>query len=408
MHILLGKSIPQLLFYHLIDETCPLALPDATSRGYDLHGTDACNHGNFVHLPRRSMRNLYEILGVDKDADQDTIRKAYRRLAKKYHPDRASGEENAEHFREVTQAYEVLGDETRRGLYNQYGDIALNPNFKGLQPGEGQWGADYKFGDFGGFDQFFNGFTDGTHGTQEYRGSGQEAGRPPPSSGRSRGSSWDYSRGSSSDFGSGGRSSRSTNGFEPPEKGTDIKLSLQIGLVEALRGCDKRVRVRRATRWNRGSTAGMTEEKVVAQIPAGVQSGYALRLKGKGNPGKGGGASGDLVVTIEVGPHPHLFREGADLFLNVPLTLFEAMQGCQLVVPTLNGSVRVKVPPGVSPGQKLRLKGRGASKSTGGNGDMYIILRPTPPDSRDPKVAELAKELEAYYAPGGIRKDLKI
>ena len=355
------------------------------------------------------MRNLYEILGVDKSADQDTIRKAYRRLAKKYHPDRASGEENAERFREVTQAYEVLGDETRRGLYNQYGDIALNPNFKGLQGGDGgQWGADYDFGKFGGFEQFFHGF--GTHGTQQYRGSGEEAGRPSPSSShsRSRSSGWDHTSGASSDFGYGGRSRRSSNGFEPPEKGTDIKLSLQIGLVDALRGCEKRVRVRRATRWTRGTNSGMTEETVVAKVPAGVQSGHALRLKGKGNPGKGGGASGDLVVNVEVGPHPYLFREGADLFLNVPLTLFEAKQGCQLVVPTLNGSVRVKVPAGVSAGQKLRLKGRGGPKRTGGSGDMYIILRPTPPDSRDPRVAELAKELEAYYPPGGIRKDLKI
>lgn len=344
------------------------------------------------------MQNLYEILGVAKDADHETIRKAYKKLVKKYHPDRNPNDPRAqEKFNKVARAYEFLGEPKKRKLYDQYGDMVLNPNFDS-QAAE-SWNEQQ---DFGGFDDFFRGFTGGfSSGTQQYRGSdGYERGNFRSS----------YDREKQSDFGynSNHRRQRSSGGFELPEKGTDIKVSINLTLIEALKGCAKKVTIRRPSRWKRGSNAGMSQETVSISIPVGVRSGQELRMKGKGNFGKGGGASGDLLVNIEVAPHPHLFREGADIYLNVPLSMQEAILGAQIEIPVLDGTVRVRVPAGVKTGQKLRLKGRGAKKKTGGKGDMYLILRPSPPSSDDPRLIQLAKEIEEFYPEGGIRRDFKL
>ena len=156
----------------------------------------------------------------------------------------------------------------------------------------------------------------------------------------------------------------------------------------------------------------MEEERVRLELPAGVLSGEEFRLRGKGNPGVGGGRHGDLVVRIEVLPHPHLFREAADLFLNVPIELSEAIEGASIVVPTLNGSVRVRVPAGAINGQKLRLRGRGARKKEGGTGDLYLILRPVLPKVEDAdlqdKIKVLAEELKEHYPSEGVRSSLKL
>ena len=176
--------------------------------------------------------------------------------------------------------------------------------------------------------------------------------------------------------------------------------------MEACRGVEKRVTVRRPSRWERGTNSGMQSETVTIDVHPGVQSGDTLILKGKGNPGKGGGASGNLVATIEVAHHPYLHRDGSDLFLMVPITMMEAIEGAKILIPTLTGSVRVRIPPGVSIGQKLRLKGRGPRRKTGGNGDLYLILQPTAPVSSSPEAKKFAQSLEALYPPDGIRKDL--
>ena len=348
------------------------------------------------------MQNLYEILGVARNADHETIRKAYKKLVKKYHPDRNPNDPKAqENFNKVARAYEFLGDPKKRKLYDQYGDMILNPNFDTKAAEE--WNTQQQgFGDLGGFEQFFNGFTGGfSSGTQEYRGSEGYDRRNFRSS---------YNKARTSDFGynSANRRQQAGGGFEIPERGTDIKVTVNVTLVEALKGCSKKITIRRPSRWKRGTNAGMTKETVAVAIPVGVRSGQDLRMKGKGNFGKGGGASGDLLVQVEVAPHPHLFREGADIYLNVPLSMQEAILGAQIEIPVLDGSVRVRIPAGVSTGQKLRLKGRGAKKKTGGNGDMYLILRPAPPASNDPRLIQLAKEIEEFYPEGGIRKDFKL
>lgn len=349
------------------------------------------------------MPDLYDILGVSRDSDHETIRKAYKKLAKKYHPDRNPGDpESKEKFNQVARAYEFLGDAKKRKLYDQYGDMILNPNF---DFDSGDWDKNRGFDGFGGFDQFFNGFTGGfSSGTRQYRGSegsDYEKRRSNQSTSKGPGSYSDFS------YGSSDQNYRNQSGFELPEKGTNIKVTISLSLIEALKGCTKKITIRRPSRWKRGTNSGSSEETVPVKIPVAVKSGQELRLKNKGNFGKGGGATGDLLITIKVNPHPHLFREGSDVYLNVPLTMQEAILGAQIEIPVIDGSVRVRIPAGVKSGQKLRLKGRGAKKITGGNGDMYLILRPTPPNLDDPRVIQLAQELEEFYPQEGLRKDLK-
>ena len=347
------------------------------------------------------MDNLYDILLVSQNAKKEEIRKAYRQLAAQYHPDRNPDPAATEKFRQITKAYEVLGDEDRRKLYDRYGDIALNPNFKGFEePSSTNTG----------YDDFFSNFTGGsTHGTQSYQGSeGYDRGSQQSSGRYSRPDfSGDYWQTSSNydDFGFG---KSKESGFEPPEKGANIKVQIQLTLLDAINGCERRINVQRQTKWLRGSNAGMTQETVKVQVPKLTSSGDIIKMKGKGNPGKNGGSDGDLVVSLQVQPHPYLAREGTNLFLTVPLTMQEALFGSKIEVPTLTGTVRIQIPAGVKMGQKLRLKNRGVPKSTGGHGDFYLVLQPTVPETKSPKAIELAAELEKMYHVGGIRRDLKL
>ena len=355
--------------------------------------------------------NLYDILGVASSASKEEIKKAYRTLITRFHPDRNPEPSATERFREIQKAYEVLGSEERRPLYDRYGDIALNPNFKGFEPSPEETAAPYN--------DFFSNFTGSSHGTQSYRGSEgyEEASQSNNwgfgSYGQSPGgfgtSNEDYShqrrrrnQKSSDDFGFG------NGGFEPPQKGTDIRLTINISMLESIKGCQRVISVERATRWKRGSNAGMYKENLTVDIPKEANSGQQIRIRSKGNPGQNGGAAGDLLVTVDVVMNPNLYREGADLFLQVPLTMQEAILGTKIEVPTLNGVVRIQTPSNVRNGQKMRLKNRGAPKKDGGQGDFYLVLRPIPPEGDSERLKELAKELEAFYPPGGVRHNLNI
>jgi curved DNA-binding protein len=338
--------------------------------------------------------NLYDILGVSQSATQDEVRKKYRQLAVQFHPDKNPDPVAVDKFQQITKAYDVLGNADRRSLYDRYGDIALNPNFKGF---EQQENTSNQFNDF--FSNFMN---QSSHGTQSYQGSdGYER-----SKARTRYTEDEWQTSANHDnFGFGGGKSK---GFEPPEKGADIKVQVSITMLDSINGCSRRINVQRKTKWTKGSNAGMTQEVVALKIPKLTSSGDVIKVKGKGNPGKSGGADGELVVSVTVQPHPYLQREGVDLFLTVPLTMLEAIGGCKLEVPTLTGSVRIQIPPGVKMGQKLRLKNRGAAKKTGGNGDFYIVLQPTIPEQHSNRLKEIATELENLYPTGGIRRNLKL
>lgn len=348
-------------------------------------------------------KNLYDALGVANTATHAEIRKAYRKLAVQYHPDRNPSAEAQEVFRQITEAYEVLNDPTRRDLYDRYGDIALNPHFKGFEQDT--------HSQFGDFSSFFSGFGGG-HGTQPYEGSdgynGQSSSR---STSQETQRSWQDEPYETFSFGTGGRARTrraSDAGYVPPKRGGDITVDLKIGFVESLRGCTKQVKIARQSRWKKGSNAGIHQEMVTIVIPARTLSETEIRMRGKGNYGEGGGDSGDLVAKVSVQPHPYLSKLGSDLYLTVPLTLKEAIEGVKVEVPTLEGSLRIQIPAGAQLGQKLRLKQRGLPKKTGGKGDLYLVLRPQLPSGKSDRLTQLADEIDTLYPSQGVRGDFTL
>ena len=356
--------------------------------------------------------NLYDVLGIPSTATHEEIRKAYRRLAVQNHPDRNPSPEAQEIFRRITKAYEVVGDPERRGLYDRYGDIALNPNFKGFEQSSDS--------QFGGFTDFFSGFNSSTtHGTRPYEGSdgfhqrGTSSDAWSNTQGTQSGSSWQDEQFETFSFGTGGRTQnrRSTDtggGYTPPQKGSDIPVTVSITLVESLQGCSKQVRVARQSRWKRGSNAGVHQEVVTIDIPLGTESDEQIRLREKGNYGQGGGSAGDLVVTVEVQAHPYISRVGPDLYIRVPLTWLEALNGAKVQVPLLSGTVTIQTPASAISGQKLRLKNRGLQRKSGGQGDVYLVLDPQIPSGNTLTTQHLAEQMDSLYPPQGVRGDFRL
>lgn len=312
-------------------------------------------------------KDLYEILGVKKGATDSEIRKAFHALAKKYHPDMNPGDKASEQkFKEVNLAYEVLKDPKKRSQYDAMRAAGENPFARGRAggaPGGGQWrrqpgggaqGGPFGegFGDFGLGDLFEEIFGQGA----ARRGGG--AGRPPPR--------W------------GGEESGT---FRRP--GTDQETQLTISFMEAARGGERFIEL----------TDG---RKLTVTIPEGVTTGSKIKLKGQGEPGMGGAPSGDLILSLTVLPHGYFVREEDDILLKVPISFSEAVLGAEIEVPTLDGKAVVKLPAGISSGQRLKLGGKGVkSTKTGSRGDQHVevfIKLPRPPDARYQEAARGLKE----------------
>lgn len=301
-----------------------------------------------------AMKDPYRVLGVDKSADNDTIRKAFKKLARKYHPDINQEAGAEERFKEINNAYGIVGDETKRKNWDRFGEASTRPGFDpdlAARYGRaGTQGFDFSGGGSPDMDDFISSLFGGNRG----------AARP-----------------------------RRT-------RGVDQRASLQVDLLDAVRGADREIQVPRQD----GS-----RDRIKVQIPAGVQDGQKLRLRGHGLPPPNGGPCGDLHLEITVRPHPVLRRVDDDLEMDVPLTILEAMQGTVVTVPTPTGDVKVKIPAGAQPGQRLRIKGRGMQKRIPGH--LYLVLQPTPPPSTDPDVLAAAQRLEeAYLAP--VRANLRL
>lgn len=260
-------------------------------------------------------KDYYKIMGVTKEASDDDIKRAYRKLARKYHPD-VSKEKDAEvKFKEVNEAYEVLKDTEKRQSYDQLGADWKNGranDHRGFNPGHsaGQAG---EFSDF--FEQFFGGS----------RGPGH----------------------------------RQT----PPKKGEDLQTQIHVSLEEAYHGASKTIQYETRT----------APKAIAVKIPAGVIHGQQIRLSGQGEPGVQGGKAGDLYLKIAIAPHALYTLDGADLHLIVPIAPWEAALGAVITVPTLGGPVDVKIPVGAKSGSKMRLKGRGLPVKVAG--DQYLILQ---------------------------------
>lgn len=295
----------------------------------------------------------YRVLGVDRSADDATIKKAYKKLAKRYHPDLNDGSD--EKFKEINAAFDVLKDPAKRKAFDTWGTTDGPP--RGAPHGGGFGGGGFGGGGFGG------------------------------------GEGVDIDDLISSMFGMGG----AAGGFRGQARGRDQHTTMELDPMLAITGGETTVVVPRA---NGG------RDTLRVRIPAGVEDGKSLRLKGKGAPPPGGGPAGDLHIKLQIPDHPKLRRRGLHLELDVPITIGEAMNGAKIHVPTPTGEVQVRVPAGSSSGTKLRIRGRGVQAKKG-PGDLYLVLRPTPPTSSDEAVLAAVEVLEAAYSES-VRADLKI
>lgn len=271
-----------------------------------------------------SKRDFYEVLGVSRSASQDEIRKAYKKLARKYHPDVKPADPDAEaKFSEITEAYDVLSDDAKRKNYDQFGHAARgaggNP-FQGYAGGGGG-GAQFDLDDILG---------------------GMFGGGNP--------------------FGGGGR-----RGQPRAQRGQDAKAEITVPFTVAVDGGEHSVTLQN----------GSKSERLTVKIPAGIEEGQSIRLAGQGNPGMGGGPTGDLIVTVHIAAHPWFRREGQNLLVDVPVSPSEAALGGKIEVPTLTeGNVILTVPSGTSSGAKLRLRGKGVKNhKTGDRGDQFVVLK---------------------------------
>ena len=352
-------------------------------------------------------RDYYEVLGVSRGASEDEIKKAYKKMARKYHPDLNPGDKTAEEkFKEVNEAYEVLSDADKKARYDQYGHAGVDPNF-GAGGFGGGFDGSFDFGDLGDiFGSFFGG-----------------------------------------GFGGG----RRTNPNAPP-RGESIRMSIAISFEEAAFGCEKAVtveryetcdtchgngcapgtspevcpdchgtgtvQVRRQTPMGvfatsspcpkcggkgriihqpckdcRGSGMVRKKKTIQASIPAGIDNGQTISIRGQGNAGKNGGPAGDLLITITVRPHELFRREGTSVLCEAPITFTQAVLGAELEIPTIDGKVKYTLPEGTQSGTTFRLKGKGIPSINGrGRGDQYVTVYIETPKNLNKEQEEALKK----------------
>ena len=312
-------------------------------------------------------KDYYQILGVNESASADDIKKSYRKLARKYHPD-VSKEADAEaRFKEVGEAYEVLKDPEKRAEYDQLRKLGArggDGNFRpppGWESAAGFGGGGYTEADARHFSDFF----------EEIFGRSGQAHR---------------------DYGRGGQQRH----FRM--RGEDIHFRLALFLEEAYKGGERQIQFQVPEADEHGRMK-YRQKTLNVKIPAGIGAGQHIRLKGQGAPGIGGGEAGDLFLEIELAPHPLYSVDGKDLTLTLPIAPWEAALGATVKVPTLDGTVNLKIPPNAQSGQKLRLKARGLPGKPAG--DQYVVLQVVMPTDLNPKAKELFEQLatEASFNP---------
>ncbi len=296
--------------------------------------------------------DFYQVLGVSKNSSEAELKKAYRKLSRENHPDsKPNDKAAAEKFKQVQEAYSVLSDSEKRQKYDRFGHAAFQGGGRGGGSpfGGGQVDLSDLFGGGGGgfdFGDLFGG-------------------------------------------GGGRRAARS-------RKGQDVETTIDVPFTTAAEGGSYSLTI---------NTSGKPEQ-ITARIPAGVDSGSVIRLSGQGHPGMGGGPNGDLMVKIRVAPHPYFRRDGANLLVDVPISLTEAALGAKVDVPTLSeGLVTVTVPAGSASGTRLRLRGKGIiNRKTNDPGDLYAILQIVVPKNLDDRSRELLEEFAKLH-PENLRED---
>ncbi len=379
-------------------------------------------------------QDYYEVLGVNRKASADEIRKAYRRLARKHHPDLNPGDKNAEErFKRIQEAYDVLSDPKKRQMYDRVGFYSES----GVPPGGGGPGGRGPEFDFSGFD--FSDLFGSTGSAGSGAGTRSRAQRP--------GGFGDNLRDVFSQFFSG----RAAQHEVPPAKGEDLEYEVRVGFWESIRGGVTKLTINRyeqcATCGGTGAPAtaaggvcpecngtgtvtqqagamrfqltcprcggaGQTQnvcgtchgegrvvrpDTIEVRIPAGTQDGSRLRVAGKGNAGTSGGPAGDLFIIIRVEPHKTFHREGDDIHITVPVTVTEAALGARIEVPTVDGRAMLRIPPGTQSGQRFRLREKGVqSARTGHRGDQYVEVQIRLPEVIDEDSKELYRQLGRF------------
>ena len=358
-------------------------------------------------------RDCYEVLGVGRDADASAIKKAYRKLARKYHPDSNKGNASAEEkFKEISEAYAILNDDNKRKLYDQLGFDAFDGSGNPKEGAEeyARYARDH--GDFAGggfrsggfysdaFDRdgsYARGFSGyGGQGTsyRQWKSSGQGfdfedlfgdlfgQGDFGHTGGYSDGYSGDYSGG----YG-GGFAGRETG----PRKGSDVEASMSISFEDAIHGAEKVIRL---------SDSTGKDQTLKVTIPRGIESGKKIRLKGKGNPGYRGGQAGDLYITIEVMGRSGYERKGSDLYTTVNIPYITAVLGGETIISTLYGNVSCQIRPGTQSGSKLRLKGKGAPvmNHPDRKGDLYVTIQIDVPRHVNARAEQALRQYEKQLA----------
>ena len=285
-------------------------------------------------------RDYYDVLGVSRTATADEIRNAWRALVRQYHPDVSDAPDAEARFNEIQEAYDVLSDETKRSEYDRFGRVGGGGGAGGW-PGGGAGGASVDASQFQDiFEEMFSG-------------------------------------GGGGGFSQGGFRARS----EPrSQRGSDLRMTLSITFRTAALGGTEQVKLKDGT-------------SIEVKIPAGIEDGGTLRLKGRGGPGVQGGDAGDLLLTVRVGQHPALRRVGLDLFMDVPVNIAEAALGTLVRVTLLTETIDLKVPPGTGSGRKLRVSGQGVTDAAGTAGDFYAVIQIVAPEDPSPQVRELLAEL---------------
>lgn len=304
-------------------------------------------------------KDYYELLGVERTADEKEIKKAYRKLAHKYHPDTNQDDKGAEErFKEISEAYAVLSNKEKRKAYDQFGYDRFRQTYS-TEDIFGQGNAEDIFSEFGLGGDLFSVLFGGKGGKGSFAG------------------------GRGVRFESGGRGA-SFGGFGQPAKGNDINTKMTISFYESVKGGKREIRL----------DGGNGEQRISVTIPAGIENGKKLRLKGKGGAGQNGMPAGDLYITVDIAKDPNFSRKGADVYVNAKVRLSTLLLGGHIDVQSLDGDKTIPIAPCTDPSKKIRIKNAGAPDlKKGSKGDLYITLLPQVPGTLSEDQKKAAEEL---------------
>ncbi|MBN1553126.1 MAG: DnaJ domain-containing protein [Phycisphaerae bacterium] len=316
-------------------------------------------------------RDFYDILDVKRNASADQIKSAYRKLARKYHPDVNKAPDAAEKFREATEAYDVLSDPEKRKQYDQFGRAAFDrgagpAGWGGFHPGAGGQNVHFDFSDI---------FGDRGGGSSGFMGMGLEE-ILEALGGQAR-----------------RKGARRARAHQPVAKGEDIEHHIELDFLQALHGTSTTLKMT-----GRDASGKTSEQTITVKIPPGVGEGQKIRLRGKGQEGPGG--SGDLLLICHVKDHPYYQRVGNDIYVQLPVGVVEATLGGSIDVPTIDGMTTIRIPPGTPSGRRIRLRGKGV-KPAGDKprGDLYAVVKIVPPKNVSEKGAALLEKFRDLEGP---------